>query len=114
MWKLRDPNFQAPNGEKLSAVYDRIARTILHIVENNRNKTICIVSHGCAIVTFMAWAKGLSVEQVCKMKICDNTAVNKLTFNDNLKPTIEWQNDISHLGEELRTYAMALFEHKEG
>lgn len=113
MWKQRDPEFQAPNGEKLSHVYDRMVRTVLHIVERNRNKTICIVSHGCAIVTFMAWANGLPPKRLNEMKICDNTAVNKLTFDDELHPSIVWQNDISHLDEELRTYAMTLFQHKE-
>ena len=61
----------------------------------------------------MAWANGLPPKRLNEMKICDNTAVNKLTFDDELHPSIVWQNDISHLDEDLRTYAMTLFQHKE-
>ncbi|MBC8611349.1 bifunctional RNase H/acid phosphatase [uncultured Ruminococcus sp.] len=111
-WKVRDPLFCAPNGEKMADVYDRMKKTILHIVENNKNKTICIVSHGCAIVTFMAWAHGLPAERICEMKICDNTALNKLTFDEKGTPAVAKENDLEHLPDGLRTYALSLFEHK--
>lgn len=112
LWRQKDPAFCAPNGERLGDVYTRMRDTILHIVEKNKDKTICIVSHGCAIAAFMAWANGLSPEKIGQVKICDNTAVNKLVFDPAGRPQVVWQNETGHLNEELRTSAMALFQHQ--
>ena len=110
-WRKKAPAFCAPGGERLEHVYARMRDAILHIVEKERDKTICIVSHGCAIVAFMTWAAGLRPDQIGQMKICDNTAVNKLVFDDALRPKIAWQNETGHLDDGLRTYAMAMFRH---
>lgn len=112
-WNRRDRDFSAPNGEKIETVYNRIRDTVLQIVKNNKNKTICIVSHGCAIENFMAWASGFSADEVKKVPICDNTAINCLTFDDNLLPAVVFQNDIGHLDDSLKTYVANLFTDSE-
>lgn len=108
-WTHRSKDFCAPGGETIEIVYNRVRDAILQIVENNKNKTICIVSHGCAIVGFMAWASGFSADETTKVSICDNTAINCITFDDDLRPTIVYQNDISHLDDSLKTYVANLF-----
>ena len=37
--------------------------------------------------------------------------MNKLVFDDALRPKIAWQNETGHLDDGLRTYAMAMFRH---
>lgn len=109
--------FRAPNGESMAEVYQRMRETILKIVADNKDKTIGIVSHGCAIRNFLTFAKGLPVEQIIKTGWCDNTAISKIIFDDQFLPSVEWQNDSSHLEEEIKTFAAQLwwkkFEPKE-
>lgn len=110
LWAKRVPEFCAPNGETMHHVYERMRKTILHIAEQNQGKTIGIVSHGCAIMNFMAWAKGLGEEQLLKVPICDNTSVNGIAFADDMTPAVLFENDTSHLDEATRTHAMKMFE----
>ena len=79
--------FEAPNGETMKQVYDRIVKAVLEIVRENLGKTVAIVSHGCAIRNFLTFAKGLPVEGISQVGWCDNTAISKITFDAELHPT---------------------------
>lgn len=97
--------FEAPNGETMRQVYDRVVKAVLEIVRENLGKTVAIVSHGCAIRNFLTFAKGLPVEGISQVGWCDNTAISKITFDAELHPTLEFANSSAHLAEETKTFA---------
>lgn len=97
--------FEAPNGETMKQVYDRIVKAVLEIVRENLGKTVAIVSHGCAIRNFLTFAKGLPVEGISQVGWCDNTAISKITFDAELHPTLVFANRTEHLAEETKTFA---------
>lgn len=74
----------------------RASQAILRIVSTHKNKKIMIVCHGgiikAGLVGLFDW-KMTMYHQI----ILGNTCVSKLSFDDNLIPTIITLNDTSHL-----------------
>ena len=95
-WKNNPAEFHAPNGESMSQVYDRVKKAVLRIVADNPNKTICIVSHGCAIKNMMCFAHDLEVKDIKQVPLGTNTSVNIVSFDEQLKPTIILENYTDH------------------
>ena len=105
LW-VEQPHLFAPNrGEPMQHVFDRMQRSIIDIVTKHAKKTICVVSHGCAIRNLLCWAMGKTIEQLNDIDWCDNTAVSVIQFDDRLRPLIVFANDASHLTRETSTLA---------
>lgn len=102
-WSLEPWKFEAPNGETMREVYERIWNAVLLIVKKNPNKTILITSHGCAIRNFICHAMGLPLENLRDVSWIENTAVSTVDFDDDLKPHVIKFNDFSHLDESTLT-----------
>lgn len=100
-WYNNPYEFCAPNGESMKNAYERIKNEILQIVKNNKNKTICIVSHGGVLSCAINWLMGNEPKKLTKKTICDNTAINKAVFDDNLNPKLIDFNLTEHLGDNL-------------
>ncbi len=96
-WRNHPEKFHAPNGESMAEVYSRVKKALLRIVSDNPDKTICIVSHGCAIKNMMCFAHGWKVDHIRDVPLGTNTSVNIVTFDENLKPTIILENYTEHL-----------------
>lgn len=96
-WREHPEIFQAPGGESMKQVYDRVKRAILRIADENRGKTVCVVSHGCAIKNIMCFLHGWEVDNIKEVPIGKNTSVNVVTFDDDLHPTIVMENYEDHL-----------------
>lgn len=96
-WRNHPGQFQAPNGESMAEVYARVKKALLHIVSGNVNKTICIVSHGCAIRNMMCFAYGFEVKDIDKVPLGTNTSVNVVEFDDDFKPSVIVSNDTGHI-----------------
>lgn len=109
-WHLRPYEFCAPNGEAMKDVYTRIQQAVLRIVENNKDKTVCIVSHGGVLSCFFNWAMGRKPEELSKATICDNAAISKAVFDENLHPTLAYFNNTEHLGDALSVSASRLWK----
>lgn len=105
VWTNRHHEFDIEDGESMLNVYNRMRDTITEIVSENKDRTIAIVSHGCAIRNFLCYANNIPFENLDTIEWCDNTAVCKFEFDDNLVPTVIIQNDASHLSEEFSTIA---------
>lgn len=97
-WKNAPADFAAPGGESMKDVYDRVSRAIMNIIKENRGKTICVVSHGCAIMNIMCFIHGLPVERIKEIKLGPNMSVSAAEFDDELRPSILYENYIGHLG----------------
>ncbi len=97
-WKNDPAAFHAPEGESMSEVYDRVSKAIMNIVRNNVGKTICVVSHGCAIMNIMCFLHGLPVERIKEIKLGPNMSVSTAAFDEELHPSVLSENYIGHLG----------------
>lgn len=103
-----DPTWRAPGGENLAEVGARLQQAITRIARENPDKTVAIFSHGTAIRQFLANVQGLSPQEWGKLSHSENTAVSCLTF-DGEHFTVRFQNDASHLPQELTTLGKQLW-----
>lgn len=103
IWTKTPHKFKITDGENMEDCYNRITLTVTKLAARNRGKTIVIVSHGCAIRNFLCYAMGGSADKLATVPWSDNTAVSEIEFDHNLKPTIIFQNDVTHLTSELLT-----------
>ncbi len=104
-WEDAPHDFAPKGGESMKQVFDRIWNAIMAIVEENRGKTVAVVSHGCAIRNFLCRAKGLPIEKLNDIGWCDNTAISIIDFDEENRPRIMLLNDASHLTKEISTFA---------
>jgi broad specificity phosphatase PhoE len=103
IWNESPGEFQAPNGESIRQVCDRMWSAAQDIARENDGKTVCVVSHGCAIRTLLCRAMGKSVGEIGDIPWCDNTAVSVIEFESG-KARIVKMNDASHIPPELSVY----------
>lgn len=96
-WCNNPAKFAAPGGESMAQVYERVKNALIRIVKDNPDKTVCIVSHGCAIKNMMCFAHGLTVENIKEISLGTNMSVNIVKFDGNLKPQIILENYTDHL-----------------
>ena len=109
-WVTRTQDFDPPEGESMRKAYERIKNEILELAKENESKTICVACHGGIIRCLLTWAVKGDIEQINDVPWNDNTAVNKLVFDDDFNCTVEYMNDTSHLPEELLPKANSLSE----
>lgn len=102
-WKENQEEFQAPNGESMKDVSNRVVSAMNRIVADNLGNTIAVISHGCAIKTYQCYLKSETLAYMSKLGWADNSSISKIIFNDALKPNIVYLNDASHLSEENST-----------
>ncbi len=111
-WSLHPSRFQAPGGESMRQVYDRVWEAANRIAAQNPGKRVICVSHGCAIRNLLCRALGKPLEELDTVDWCDNTAVSVLRF-DGEKFAVELQNDNSHLTGALSTFAQQQWHRPE-
>lgn len=97
-WKNEPSVFHAPDGESMSDVYNRVSAAIMRIVRENREKTICVVSHGCAIMNIMCFLHGLPVDRIKEVRLGPNMSVSAVEFDGEMRPSIIYENYTEHLG----------------
>ena len=96
-WKNHPAVFQAPNGENMAEVYARVSEALMDIARENAGKTICVVSHGCAIRNMMCFLHGWPVDKIGAIPLGTNTTVNMISFDEQLRPAILLENYTDHL-----------------
>lgn len=104
-WYTAPQDFRAPNGESMRQVYDRVWEAICAIVRENRGRTVCVASHGCAIRNILCHAMNKPLEELNDVDWCDNTAVSVIDFDEQGDPHLVLQNDASHLTPEISVFA---------
>lgn len=108
-WYHHPSRFQAPGGEPMRHVMERMVSTMEEIVRRHPGGTVCVVSHGCAIGCYMNWALGHPFEELSNSIICDNTAINVIYYDEAMHPTVTVQNDTSHLDASIHTSVSSLW-----
>ena len=96
-WQHHPAVFEAPHGESMADVYARVSTVLMEIVQQEQNKTVCIVSHGCAIRNMMCFLHGGPLERIDEVPLGSNTAINVVTFDEQLRPTVIVDSSTAHL-----------------
>lgn len=106
-WKENQEEFQSPNGESMKDVFNRVVSAMNRIVKENlqpnKDVTIAVISHGCAIKNYQCYLKRQPISYMSKLGWADNTSVSKIVFNSLDDWIIEYLNDSSHLSTENST-----------
>ena len=103
LWDHEPAKFEAPHGEKMADVYERMVAFVKEQATVHSGKSIVLASHGCAIRNLLAWADGFGLENLDREVWCANTAVNIIEVDEDLTPHLIVKNDISHLPEEMQS-----------
>ena len=106
LFNRSDPTWQAPNGESLGQVGERVHDALCRIAGGYPDKTIAVFCHGTAIRQLLAMVKGVAPQDWHKMGHSENTAVTRLFYDGGrltLDPQLEL--DASHLPESIHTMA---------
>jgi probable phosphoglycerate mutase len=112
-WSLEPYLFAPEGGEKMTEVFDRVWEAISEIAQKHKGKTIGVASHGCTIRNLLCRVKGLPIERLNDIDWCDNTAVTLIRFDENMKFSCEFENDASHIPEDLSTFAKQTWWRRE-
>ena len=96
-WKNHPERFCVPDGESMAHVYERMKSAVIRIARENKDKTVCVVSHGCAIKNAMCFLHGFELDRISEIVIGKNTSVNVVLFDNDLIPTVKIENYEDHL-----------------
>lgn len=101
IWDNRPQDFFPEGGEAMRDAYERIWKTIKTIAVENQGKTVACATHGGVIRCLNCRLLKGNIEELKNIPWAENTAVSLIEFDNNLKPTIIFLNDFSHLPESL-------------
>lgn len=100
-WMENPVDFSVEGSESLGEVGKRTVRTFNKIVEENRGKTILIVSHMVALTTIMLHVAGIDFNKLWDYGLI-NAGINIIEVKNGEKPEIKLWNGDSHIPENER------------
>ncbi|MBR6107441.1 MAG: histidine phosphatase family protein [Oscillospiraceae bacterium] len=103
-WTQNMKQFHAPDGDAMTDVYNRMRVALTRIAAENPGRTIAVVSHGCALRNFLAFAESGCIEGLPDVGWSDNTAVSLVEYDCGSGAwTLIYKNDSTHLPPALST-----------
>lgn len=104
LWTRKMWDFAAPQGDTMTDVYLRMQQMMEQIARENAGKTVAVISHGCALRNFLAFAEFHRIEGLPDVGWSDNTAVSLVEFDCTAGTwKLIFKNDSTHLPPELST-----------
>lgn len=111
----QDPiRWDVGDNEPHQALQKRMVEAVMDIAKHAAGQTVCVVSHGHAIRTLLAYALELPSERYSEVPHLDNTAVSLLEVHDGQELIVRWMNDASHLEGGLSTLERQSWWRTEG
>ncbi|HEX2945770.1 MAG TPA: histidine phosphatase family protein [Clostridia bacterium] len=101
-WENRPYAHRMPNGESMEEFQKRLLDEVMQIIHSNEGKNICIVTHGTAIRAMLCRFRECTLEEMCNIAWCDNTAITVIDYEDGVFHTVT-EGDSTHLGNDLGT-----------
>lgn len=95
-WDEAPWDFASPGGETMRQVYDRAAKAVQRIVEENPGKTLLLTSHGCLIRNLLCWCAGWPIEDMGKVPLGHNTAVSIAEIDGDKSRKLTLISDCAH------------------
>lgn len=102
-WELEPEKFVSPGGESMRQAYDRIIKAINSHVKDHVGQTVAIVGHSAVFRCYLAYTLFGKLENLNSIGWGDNTNICKIEFDENLKPTLIYKYDSSHLTPDIST-----------
>lgn len=84
-------------GESLADVYLRMQETILQLVQRHAGFSIAAITHGAALRCYLCYVMDLPLERLNEVGWTPNTGVTHIIFDRELRPTLRYTGDDSHL-----------------
>ena len=100
IWNNHPQDFAPEGGEPMRKAYERIWNTVLEIARENRGKSVAVATHGGVSRCLCCRMLYNDINRLSEVPWCENTAVTKLCFDDNMNVTMEFMNDHSHVPDE--------------
>ncbi len=113
-WHSRPWDATPPHGESVVGAGARMLDGVRALVRRHEGHTIAVVTHGSAIRGALTLAHGYAPEQMGEIGWGDNTCVAKLAFDTPDRVTVVYENDASHLPQELSTFASIGWKNSKG
>lgn len=95
--------FQAPNGEPMGQVWNRMTAVMERLARDHKGQTVAVASHGCALRNFLCFVEFCDMERLADVGWADNTAVSLVEYDDESGWRLIFKNDASHLPKECST-----------
>lgn len=114
LWKARPWAAAPPHGESVLEAGQRMLNGVRDLARQRRGQTIAVVSHGSAIRGALTIAHGYRPEQMSEIGWGDNTCVTKWEMDDADQIHVLYENDASHLPQELSTFAAIAWKDDKG
>lgn len=93
--------FYPPGGESIQQLYDRVGEAVTRIVTENPGRTVAIVAHGMALMTYNNLLHGIPRDRLQRLMMT-NMSVTTVLYPQPDRPQLQTFNDDSHIPEELR------------
>ncbi len=106
-------NWQVEGGETMMQVRDRMLAALRDVIAAHPGQRVAVVSHGMALRALVGTLKGMTLRQIDGTGHAENTAVTKLEA-DERGIRLVYENDASHLSEELTTLHKQLWTKSKG
>lgn len=113
-WCSRPWEAAPPHGETVMQAGERMLNEVRRLAQENAGKSIAVVTHGSAIRGALTLAYGFPPEKMNEIGWGDNTCVARLDFDENGNIDIVYENDASHLPQELSTFACIGWKNAKG
>lgn len=94
-----DRDARLGGGESIGEVAARLTAAADVFVRSHPGQTLLLVSHGCALTSFLSSLNGSPV------KLGTNASVSRVDYDDAFRPTVAYIGDASHL-EGVRSPAL--------
>ena len=101
LWYNHPEDLAVPEGEPMTAAYERIYDTVLNIAKENKGKSIACATHGGVIRCLICKILYNDIKKLKDVLVPINTAVTLLQIDDNENINIKFFNDYSHLDDRL-------------
>lgn len=99
-WDNHPEDFAPEGGETMRSAYERIWKTVTKIAKENSGKTVACATHGGVTRCLLCRLIKGDISLLKEMPWSENTAVTLIEFDNNLKPSVIYCNDVSHLPKE--------------
>lgn len=96
-WSEEPWNFAPEGGEPMRNVYVRVWNAAKRIAAAEMGKTVCVVSHGCAIRNILCAALGKPVEALGEVGWGVNTAISVVDFLPDGSSKVIAMNECGHV-----------------
>lgn len=98
------PQWDPQGGETFAQVAQRVTTAVFRIARAHPDQTVAVFSHGTAIRCLLSSLRGKHPHETPELGHCENTGVSCLE-TDGERVSVLFENDASHLPEEIATMA---------